>query len=444
MDNFPLGITETILLFVIAQRDPFRRGQVSRYAELLQLQSVCRQFRLAIDGLIRRRALRPYFGQTLIGGILNQFARRTTLRVRGVLFRKESPLWEDTTIVQHIFGRASDLVGRNLKDLIKSCEVENTIQLYKQPPSVIRFLMRNGDYFKNQDKLNALVLALTYPQDTINTSVRVDVIRDVVYPEALLEGANSHQRSIEDFLCRCDGTILYEWDAKRALGQLWRIFQDADDNDGLYDIFGLIEAMIAKALKFACEHTSMEQHGAGGIVKLMIEENLILPTNAIALLCGTGLPFYRDDSLAELVEGLNKPIDKRHQFKVIENLVSNGYIETAIVVAKKINTTVVHNKLWKEVLGHVNRDELAKRLKAAAIPYPGIKLHEKRPGYIAALVTMAGIIGVDKLDVSCQTRDLVRTHLAISGQAPDKSLFPTVKRILDIPPNEPKRRRNIY
>lgn len=452
----PVEILEMILLSVVAQlkrADPQpaasyypRRFQLRRYAKLLQLQTVCRHFRLALEGLKRRTALRPYFDHALMMGIFDEF--------------QHSQRRENTAMVERIFMGASDAIGQNLKDLIKICRrrsgtikrgplLGNRIDLYgppairelegiyeyQQPPSVIHFLMKHGDYCDSQDNLNALVKTLIADPHC----ARLRIIRDVVYPEALLMGANAHKSEIEQFLFQYDGTSLDQWDPRQALDQLWRETDDDQVRDRLYEISGLVKNMISRALKFACENTSIDRQGAGGIVKLMIEENLDLPKNAIALLCGTGLPFYPDRSLAELVAvarpGMGLPASNRSQ--IIENLVTNGCLETAIVLVKRMNQATTYKKLWREVLGHANRDELAERLRAAGIPCTSTetvpKLHESKPGYHAALVTMARIVGLKNLDVCHDTMDLVRTHLSQAESPSSKNpLLPhTVKRSLD-------------
>ena len=126
------------------------------------------------------------------------------------------------------------------------------------------------------------------------------------------------------------------------------------------------------------------------------------------------------------------PASNRSQ--IIENLVSNGCLETAIVLVKRMNRAATYNKLWREVLGHVNRDGLAERLRDAGIPCTSTetvpKLHESKPGYQAALVTMARIVGIDNLGVCHHTRDLVRTHLR-QAESPSSENPHTVKRGLD-------------
>jgi hypothetical protein len=435
----PVEILEMILLSVVAQlkrADPDPKPsyrtydlqglQLRRYAKLLQLQTVCRQFKLALDGLKRRRALRPYFDHCLMMAIFFRFEDPE----RTVCQRL------DTAMVERIFKGASDAIGQKPKDLVKICRDHNGgIYEYQQPPSVIRFLIRHGDYCDSQDNLNALVKTLIADPHC----ARLRIIRDVVYPEALLMGANAHKSEIEQFLFQYDGTSLDQWDPRQALDQLWRETDDDQVRDRLYEISGLVKNMISRALKFACENTSIDRQGAGGIVKLMIEENLDLPKNAIALLCGTGLPFYPDSSLAELVAvarpGMGLPAS--HRPKIIENLVTNGCLETAIVLVKRMNQATTYKKLWREVLGHANRDELAERLRAAGIPCTSTetvpKLHESKPGYHAALVTMARIVGLKNLDVCHDTRDLVRTHLSQAESPSSKNpLLPhTVKRSLD-------------
>jgi hypothetical protein len=420
----PVEILEMILGYVVAQleraepepevpqmgalrRDDFVRSglQLRRYAKVLQLQTVDRRFRLALGGLKRRRALRPYFNHCLM---------------MGIFFRLEDPKRTvcqrlDTAMVERIFKGASDAIGHKPKDLIKICRGHNGgIYEYQQPASVIRFLIRHGDYCDSQDGLNALVQTLVVRSQY----ARVDIIRDVVYPEAYVMGASAHRMKIEQFLSQYDGTSLDEWDPRQALYQLRRVFHETDDDQvrgRLYDILGLVKNTVSRALKFACEHAGIQSQGAGGVVKLMIEKNMHLPKNAIALLCGTGLPFYSDSSLAELVARPGMGLPASHRHKIIENLVTNGCLETAIVLVKRMNQAATYNKLWREVLGHVNRDALAERLRAAGIPCTSTetvpKLHESKPGYQAALVTMARIVGVDNLDVCHYTKDLVRTHL---------------------------------